>query len=103
MMLSKQHVSNLLDNYQDCLPQGMKKFADRPQKEKDRASMKLRKYKGKFEDYITKHGTDKCPYQPRVHGDEITLLTEIVNENSLRPLFCEEEEEEEPKGLTLHL
>jgi len=30
MMLSKQHVSNLLDKYQDCLPQGMKKFADRP-------------------------------------------------------------------------
>jgi len=65
--------------------------------------MKLRKYKGKFEDYLTQNGSDKCPYQPRVHGEDITLMAEIVNENSLRPLFGKDEEEEEPKGFTLLL
>ena len=34
--------------------------------------------------YINTNGTEKCPYIERVHGEEISLLTEIVYFNNKR-------------------
>ena len=41
----------------------------------------MEKYTKKFNDYIEKHGISKCPYLPRVHGPDISLMAEIVHEN----------------------
>ena len=56
------------------------------------ARSKLKKHEKKFKEYIENHDLDKCPHLERVHGEEISLLTEIVYSHSKKILFEEDEE-----------
>ena len=58
---------------------------DKPPAMKDKARAKMMKYQRKFKDFIESNqeqGNCKSPYQPRVHGEDISLMTEIVYENT---------------------
>ena len=62
---------------------------------KDKLRQKVQKYKEQFDEYIQMYGTEKCPYQPRVHGEDISLMCEIVYVNSRKALFEEGSDEGE--------
>ena len=56
---------------------------------------KVREYlnlQAEYFKYIRRHGYEKCSYIPRQHGDEISLLTEIVEENGSQSLFYAKQE-----------
>ena len=46
-----------------------------------------RKIRREYFDHIKHNGYDKCSYIPRHHGDQISLLTEIVEKNKKQALF----------------
>ena len=50
------------------------------------------KYKAKFDKHVEENGTKHCPHIMRRHGHEISLMTEIVYENSIKSLFVDERE-----------
>ena len=81
MMQSKKHISELFDTYVNSLLHGRKTSDDKDEKDKLEARQKMEKYTKKFNDYIEKHGISKCPYLPRAHGLDISLMAEIVHEN----------------------
>ena len=39
------------------------------------------RYRRDYFEHINKYGYESCCHIPRHHGDEISLLTEIVNNN----------------------
>ena len=45
------------------------------------------RYRRDYFEHINKYGYESCCHIPRHHGDEISLLTEIVNNNKWKILF----------------
>ena len=82
----------LLDNYHKYLPKGREVSLDKPKQEKELARSKMKKYENKFHEYLENYGAEKCPYLERVHGEDISLMTEIVYGNNRKRLFEEDEE-----------
>ena len=74
--LSKKHEAKLLETFGDSFPI----YAQT----KEKLYLEEKEAHQVFMNYISTNGTEKCPYIERIHGEEISLLTEIVYFNNKR-------------------
>ena len=78
MYLAKKHEANLFEEVTEATsPQDRDELAFRRQSAIDATILLQRNYFA----YVKRFGYEKCSYIPRHHGEEISLLTEIVEEN----------------------
>ena len=84
LYITKKRESSLMDTYNTYLPRGEEISKDKPKSEKEKCRQKLKKWEQRWKEYKEKNGTSNCPYVERYHGDEISLLTEIVYYNNSR-------------------
>jgi len=55
---------------------------DKPLELKTKIRAKKEKYKKRFDEYKSNHDIKNCPHFQRVNGNDISLMTEVVWENS---------------------
>ena len=81
MYLSKRHEESLYEVPLDHDGENDVAFV------KKRAKKMYQMNRRDYFEHIKKYGYKSCCYIPRHHGEEISLLTEIVEENKKQPLF----------------
>ena len=81
---AKKHESMLREDHTVLLSQGNQEKKEKLESIKVQVRLEADKEEKRFREYITANTQGKCPYIERVHGEEISLLTEIVYSNHSR-------------------
>ena len=76
MYLAKQHAANLYDvDYIDT-EEMLQKSA-----KKEELDDEAKELKEDCEEYVNRYGLSNCPHIPREHGEDTSLMVEIVEKN----------------------
>ena len=88
MYLAKQHEASL---YEEVDQESILA--------KNEAESLARRIRREYFEHIKHHGYDKCSYIPRHHGDQLSLLTEIVEKNKKQALFSIQKKNKESQQM----